>query len=248
MKKTITGMVAALLFSWTITAFAPANYEVTPEEAEGLQKMREEEKLAHDVYIALNEKWQIPAFYNIAQSEQRHTEAIASLMEDYKLEDPALAEAGQFSNPELQQLYDELVSKGKQSLVDALKVGATIEDLDIADLDKLLAETDDENIRFVYNNLNRGSENHLRTFQALLKDEDVVYTPVHLSQNRFDEIIAGDGGNRNRKNGQMGMSGKGQRCDNNRTGRNCGRGNKSFNKSCRSNNKNFGRKGRSGRF
>lgn len=246
--KTITGMVAVLLLSWTLEAFAPTIYKLTPEEAEGLQLMREEEKLAHDVYVALNEKWQIPAFYNIAQSEQRHSEAIASLMEDYAIEDLALDEAGQFYSQELQKLYNELVNKGNQSLVDALKVGASIEDLDIADLDKLMAETDENDIRFVYNNLNRGSHNHLRTFNTLLKDQDVVYTPVYISQNRFDEIIAADWGKCNRNNGQLGMRGKGQRCNGNKLGKNCNRRNKSFNNSCRSNNRSLGRRGSRGRF
>lgn len=51
-------------------------------------QMREEEKLARDVYLELYETWDLPVFYNIAQSEQTHMGAVKTLIEKYNLKDP----------------------------------------------------------------------------------------------------------------------------------------------------------------
>ena len=53
--------------------------------------------------------------------------------------------------------------------MDALIVGATVEDLDIKDLIDLLNKTDNPDIILVYNNLNKGSRNHLRAFIAQIE-------------------------------------------------------------------------------
>ncbi|MDH4364740.1 MAG: DUF2202 domain-containing protein, partial [Acidimicrobiia bacterium] len=50
------------------------------------------------------------------------------------------------------------MARGSGALVDALTVGATIEDLDIADL--RARATDTPAIALVYANLERGSPNH----------------------------------------------------------------------------------------
>lgn len=174
-----------------LKATTPVDPTITPEEEEGLMLMKEEEKLAHDVYAVFYEKWNLPVFRNIAASEQRHMNAIDMLLEEYGIDDPAEEKEGVFSNEEIQELYNNLVEKGSTSMTEALQVGATIEDLDINDLDKLLEETENEWIRTVYENLNRGSRNHLRTFYDFLKAENSEYTPIYLSQTRFDDIIAG---------------------------------------------------------
>ena len=64
----------------------------------------------------------------------------------------------------MQTLYDTLVEQGKYSLLDALMVGATIEDLDIKDLQEFSSQIDNEDILLVYSNLERGSRNHMRSF------------------------------------------------------------------------------------
>jgi len=115
--------------------------------------MREEEKLAHDVYVTLYEQWGLPIFQNISQSEQAHTEAVKALLERYGVADPATGTIGTFSNPELQSLYTDLIARGSQSLVEALKVGVAIEELDILDLQERLVQTDNADIQQVFNNL-----------------------------------------------------------------------------------------------
>lgn len=143
---------------------------ITSAEAEGLVFMREEEKLARDVYLYFESLYPVPIFGNIAESEQRHMDAILTLLLRYGLDDPALdKEPGEFTDPTLQSLYDQLVAQGSASLEDALAVGVLIEETDIEDLEANLLNVIHKDIRRVYENLLRGSRNHLSAFQSLLE-------------------------------------------------------------------------------
>lgn len=162
-------------------------------EIAGLVFMREEEKLARDVYLTLYEQWSEPIFRNIAQSEQTHTEAVRTLLDKYEVTDPVVDDSiGIFQNQELTTLYTELVAQGQASEVAALQVGALIEDLDIKDLDEQLALTDNADITLVYENLQRGSRNHLRAFVRQLAQRSVTYEPSYISPADYAEIIAGE--------------------------------------------------------
>jgi hypothetical protein len=176
--------------------------DLTEVEAEGLIFMREEEKLARDVYLTLYDQWDIPIFQNIARSEQTHTDAIKNLLDTYGLVDPMVNDKiGVFVNPDLQALYDQLVEMGSQSLSDALKVGIAIEEIDILDLEKHIAQTDHADIQLVYENLLKGSRNHLRAFVSTLQRQTgETYQPQYLSQDVYDAIVGSAierGGNRN---------------------------------------------------
>ncbi|NMD24562.1 MAG: DUF2202 domain-containing protein [Actinobacteria bacterium] len=163
---------------------------LTADERAGLLRMREEEKLAHDVYVALDAKWNLQVFDNIAGAEQTHGDAVKLLLDRYGIADPAAGEAvGTFSNPELQTLYTSLVEQGSTSLVSALTVGATIEDLDLADLQARPTTTPD--IALGYSNLERGSRNHMRAFTMQLSRNGATYTPTHITQAAYDAIVAG---------------------------------------------------------
>lgn len=163
---------------------------ITNETKNSLLIMREEEKLAHDVYVTLYEKWGIPIFDNISGSEQRHTDAVLDLLEVRGLSDPAAGLGrGEFSNPDFVTLYKQLVEKGSQSLMDALLVGATIEDLDLYDLDQWMAKIKDEDILSVYKNLAKGSRNHLRAFYGQITSREGDYKAQYISQQKMDEIV-----------------------------------------------------------
>ena len=164
--------------------------ELTASEKEGLLFMAEEEKLAEDVYLALNEKWNLRVFDNIGRAERTHEAAVKTLLERYSLPDPTKG-AGEFSNEKLQALYDDLVSRGSSSQEDALWVGAAIEEIDILDLEERMAQTDREDILLVYDNLKKGSENHLRAFVNNLQRQGNEYRPEYLSQEEYDKIIRG---------------------------------------------------------
>ena len=167
--------------------------DLSAEEKAGLIQMREEEKLAHDVYVTMYEKWGLNVFNNISGSEQTHTETIKYLLDKYGIEDPVKdTTVGKFTDSGMTKLYNSLVEQGNQSMIDALKVGATVEDLDIKDLEELLPKTDNEDIRIAYQNLNKGSRNHLRAFIRNLERNGETYTPQFISQARFDEILAGE--------------------------------------------------------
>jgi len=160
-------------------------------EREGMISMREEEKLARDVYRTLYDKWGVQTFQNISYSENRHSLAVKTLLDRYNVEDPVENDStGAFTIPAMQKLYDDLVVKGSVSVIEALNVGATIEDLDIYDLHKWIAGTDNEDIRVVYENLLRGSHNHMRSFMGQLEANSVSYAAQFLSQAEIDKILA----------------------------------------------------------
>jgi hypothetical protein len=164
--------------------------ELTATEAAALRYMREEEKLAHDVYLVLYSQWQLSIFQNIANSEQTHMDAVKVLLDRYGLEDPATAEVGIFTNGELQDLYDQLIKQGSQSLAEALKVGAAIEEIDILDLEQRIAQTDNPDIVLVYEHLAKGSHNHLRAFVSTLESRTgETYQPQYLSQDAYQVIV-----------------------------------------------------------
>lgn len=167
--------------------------ELSQKEIDGLMLMREEEKLARDVYLELYDIWGQQIFSNIGRSEDTHTNAIKSLLNKYELEDPMTNDIrGVFENQDLQNLYDSLVEQGSRSLLDALKVGATIEDLDIYDLQDLNKVSDNQDITAVYNNLEKGSRNHLRSFTKMIERNGGTYEAQYITEEYYNEIIGSD--------------------------------------------------------
>jgi hypothetical protein len=186
--------------------------DLSTEESASLLFMREEEKLARDVYNVFATTWGQAPFSNIASSEQLHMDQIKLLLDRYGLTDPALA-PGQFTNPDLQALYNQLVPQGSLSIGDALKVGAAIEEIDILDLQTRFAQTDNADIELVYNNLMNGSFNHLKAFSSSLNQQTgETYQPQYLSADQYQIIITSTNGNGNQGgngNGSQGANGQG---------------------------------------
>lgn len=164
---------------------------LSDQEKSSLLFMREEEKLARDIYLKLYDQWNHQVFNNISASEQTHTEAVLRLIEKYQLTDPVgNNEIGVFVNADLQALYDQLLQQGQTNLVEALKVGALVEEVDILDLENALNEfVDNQDMRLVYKNLMQASRNHLRAFVKNLQNQGVTYVPQRLSQEEFDAIV-----------------------------------------------------------
>lgn len=164
--------------------------ELTVLEADNLVFMREEEKLARDVYLTMYDAWGLNIFSNIAASEQTHTDAVAEMLEKYKLPDPVVDDrVGIFVNQKLIDLYDTLLARGYQSSLEALYVGALIEEVDMVDLKRAIEETDNEDIQQLYENLLSGSRNHLRAFVGLIEDQGIVYEAQFLPQDEVDAIV-----------------------------------------------------------
>ncbi len=161
--------------------------ELTEGEKLGLIQMREEEKLARDVYTTLGGIWGTRIFSNIAASEQTHTDAIKALLTRYDIKDPVISDTvGVFTSKTMQELYNKLIAQGKISSREAFNVGATVEDLDIHDLDILKNKTTKEDILLTYNNLQKGSRNHMRAFVKTGGN----YTPQYISQAEYFSIIS----------------------------------------------------------
>lgn len=159
-------------------------------ELEILLHMKEEEKLARDVYTTLYEKWKIPVFSNISRAESTHMDAVIFLLKSYGEEHTGISEPGSFSDPKFQELYNQLVTKGSESLEEAYKAGALIEEMDIKDLTEQLKIVTNENIIMVFENLRKGSRNHLRAFNRHLVFLGKTYIPQYISQEEFNQIIS----------------------------------------------------------
>ncbi len=188
-----------------------------------LTLMREEEKLARDVYRTLFEQWGLAIFNNIAWSEQRHMDAVGALIDKYDelydaLEDPVVDDpVGAFSDPlgaGLAGLYEALVDQGGESMIDALLVGAAIEDLDIGDLIDALNVVDNEDIQIVFENLLQGSANHYAAFTRLLEAAGGSYEPVNFNELELEAILStltekGRGGHGSKANTRRGRQARG---------------------------------------
>ncbi len=169
-------VIGTLILLMTITSIGNVSAAtLTDADAASLKFMREEEKLARDVYSALYEKWKLPLFSNIAKSEQTHMNAIKTLLDRYNIPDSASSEAGKFNDPSLAALYTDLIEKGNLSLINALEVGETIEEADIDDLVNEINSTGLRDIKRVYSNLMQGSLSHLKAFVSNLALLGVVF-------------------------------------------------------------------------
>jgi len=158
-------------------------------EVRDLQYLKEEEKLARDVYLYSYDLYGLNIFKNISNSEQMHMNSVTEILIKYQIEDLSFEERGKFSNVFLQQLYDDLTNLADKSLTDALVAGATIEDLDINDLDEFIFNNTYEDIEDMYELLSCGSRNHLRAYIGNLNNFDFIYEPQFISVEEFESII-----------------------------------------------------------
>lgn len=174
--------------------------ELTEAEETNLAFMREEEKLARDVYIKLYDVWGSKIFNNISRSEQKHMDNVKVILDAYNLADPAPVDQGFFTDPELQEMYNTLIEQGDNSLIDALKVGALIEEVDIRDLNNALDETDNAAIIQMYTSLLNGSYNHIRAFVKQLNAKGETYEAQILTAEELETILGETNKNSGSKN------------------------------------------------
>ena len=165
-----------------------ASANLTIEDKNALLFMLEEEKLARDTYEYLDELYGINQFSNIKLSEQSHMNAVAKLLEQYNI-DYNILPYGVFENEQIQGLYDQFVEKGQIDPMNALEVGATIEDLDIIDLEEFIEATSNTSMIAVFESLQCGSRNHLRSFVSVIENSNESYEPQFLSMDAYNEII-----------------------------------------------------------
>ncbi len=168
--------------------------------------LREEEKLARDVYLTLHKRWGLQIFDNISRSEQRHMDRMRALLASYDAPDPVKSdEIGAFTNPDLAALYKKLIRQGEKSETQALLVGATIEDLDIRDIIDMKKRTSAPEALDAFAKLECGSRNHMRAFTRQLAARGVVYEAQYLTASELDTIVKGD----HEQCGRIGRGGQG---------------------------------------
>ncbi len=203
----ITGKLASAVFATTLCATSAVSAAggygggmnsqssqdastLDATETANLVYMREEEKLARDVYITFYQTWSLPVFDNIAASEETHTTQVEDMLEKYRIDDPVVDDTvGVFVDPKLASLYTTLVTQGSASSLAALYVGAAIEEIDMIDLQAAIEASDNADVRQLYENLMSGSRNHLRAYVGQIEDLGIVYEAQYLSQEEVDAIV-----------------------------------------------------------
>jgi len=193
MMMTIIFLVVTLLCA---NAFGAQNKPPVPlatldsTETAQLLFMREEEKLARDIYDGLYGLWGYKVFLNISRAEQNHMDAMLKMLDNFAIEDPVPSDAaGSFSNADLTALFPQLTDWGDDSLLAAFRVGGWVEETDIADLRRAILDTDEPMLINSYSNLLAASRNHLRTFVSHVVNLGEVYSAQVLDQADVDEIV-----------------------------------------------------------
>ena len=182
------------------TAECPLN-AVTPATATTLSAgdlsfAIEEERMAHDIYVAAAAKWNLRVFANIAEAEVRHETALTGLAATQSFALP-LAQPGVYAAADLQQMHNQLIVLVNESETGALRAGALVEETDIADLRHLASLATDDATRAVLANLERASLHHLSAFVRNLAARGVTYLPQVLTAEEFSALqtsMAGQGG------------------------------------------------------
>jgi len=173
-------------------ALSSAKSSLTQELKDSITYMYNEEKLAKEIYLNVNEKQPLKQLYNIAtKSEIKHEQAVNDLAVKYDLnitlypdtpehyDKKSLEEygSGEFAVVAIQELYDTLYDKGIQSPKDALEVGCMVEVTDVDDLDNYMKQAKDANaldVVAIFDFLRKGSYNHYWAFDKGLKNSGVT--------------------------------------------------------------------------
>jgi hypothetical protein len=116
--------------------------------------------------------------------------AVTNLLELHNISYTVLP-YGEFNNETLQGFYDQFVQSGQISLLNALQIGATIEDLDIVDLQEYIDNTANTSLISVFESLKCGSRNHLRSFVSTIESIGETYTAQFLTEEEYNQIISG---------------------------------------------------------
>ncbi|MDD3034385.1 MAG: DUF2202 domain-containing protein [Bacteroidales bacterium] len=173
----------------TMSAPFDSTADLTASEIEYIYAVREDEKLAGDLYSAFFEMYKIKTFENIAKAEINHMKATERLLEYYGITYPVAGDKGKFENPVRQALYDSLLQKGSTAL-EAFKVMAQYEEYNIVQYKADLAVITNENLKIVIENLEKGSENHFKATIRQITALGGTYSAQVMTQEEYSAIIA----------------------------------------------------------
>ena len=139
---------------------------LTAAQKTTLASMAEEEKMAHDLYVALAAKYpDVYQFARIARAETQHLTAVRAMLDRYDVADPTAGKAaGQFASSSFQSRYDSLLAGATTSSA-ALAAGVAVEKADIADLATAQSGlTTAPDVLALYTHLSTASQHHLTAF------------------------------------------------------------------------------------
>jgi len=218
LEQRIIAVAFALFAFFTTVPAVAATLDLG--ETQHLIFMREEEKLARDVYLTLATLYPAATTFSSigTQSEQTHTDTVRDMLARYGIPDPNpdandLPDSiGVFTGPDYGWYFTEkfiaLIDRGRANLLEALYVGAFIEELDMLDIvgcpkvivetSDLIAEgqcgltyTDEKALKTMYTHLVDGSKSHLRAYVKNI--EEIIgegnYVAQVLTQEEVDAIL-----------------------------------------------------------
>jgi len=168
---------------------------LSQEEIDGLTYMREEEKLARDIYRTMADEWGLIVFTHIARSENKHMQAVKHLLDKYEVDDPVqnaeeTATTGDdFTNDNLGDLFDAFKERGLVSVMDALQVGGEIEETDLRDLLYQIDQSENNDIIRTYEHLLCGAFIHLRAYVKQIEIRGENYEPLYLTLEELSTIV-----------------------------------------------------------
>jgi hypothetical protein len=143
---------------------------LSTNEIAGLKYMREEEELARDLYMTIFNNKGLTVFQTIStNSETVHAQKMLDLLNTYSEADPSTGNPATYTDTGLQTLYNTLVASATGTTtvnLDALNVGALVEEVDIDDINAKKAQVQPVHALIIqtYDSLLCGSRNHLRSF------------------------------------------------------------------------------------
>lgn len=164
---------------------------LSPAAQAALRFQIDEERMARELYTAFNAKWGLQPFANIPRAEMQHEAVLRQLAVRAGVVAPT-AIAANFDTTEVQLRYNDLLALGLESADSALRAGAFVEEQDIADLNTLIATTDDAALKEAATALKVASGHHLQAFVGVLAARGVTYVPKILSADEYQAILEND--------------------------------------------------------
>jgi len=178
--KTLT-----LILTLGVSGFAQA------ADKSDLIRLYEDEILAHDLYVELGKIHPgIRPFQNIPQSEARHRQVMAGILEKEGIALPKPPEGRKFITEGLDKTYHDWLEEGRKSEMDACRVGVRLEDHDIAELRAAVKDFADHAAALA--GLESASNNHLRAFHRNLTRLGGSYKAEALEEKDIAAILKGE--------------------------------------------------------
>lgn len=195
---------------------------LSADEIEFLFALREDEKMARDLYTVFAAKYSTaPQIDRIAAAENSHIAYVEAVLDYYEISYPAMTAAGLFEDAKRQAIYNELADKSG-TLLEVYATMAAVEEESVSAYKSVQSEITNENIALVITNMIKASSNHLKAAVCQIIVGGSTYTPLYLSAEEFGTIVnlpyqngykygqkKGRGGNTNAQKGNKGQGNKG---------------------------------------